>query len=289
MGFAAPRPGLSGHTRQRRAHALVARAIRVDRTRLAVLELASSSAIADVRHVADGGGVGPVERNVRADALGRIEAARLTRRIAGVVATDSIGAEVALALHGHGARIAIALLRALRSAAINAGFVAVFHAIAARNARTHDTARVCPVVTVHVDDARDAVAHGVALLVAHAPHTHGVQRRHRRAVVTALVRARVAISRRRIVVVVARNDVAIAVTNVGLAITVCRVVGDGTHGLEVRVAHALSTEPVLAIRVRGTVAAVVARHAARRAAGAAGAARGARTARAARGARRRRG
>jgi hypothetical protein len=158
------RYGLSGHTE--RAHALVAQALRHVGAGLAVDELAKARAVTSLRTVAHRSVIRAVERNVRADAHGGGEAASLAGCIARVVATDSIGAEVALAVRGHGARRAIAFLRALRPPTINAGFVAVHHAVTARDAIRLDAGRVCPGLAIGIDDTLDAHAHVVANIVA---------------------------------------------------------------------------------------------------------------------------
>ncbi len=247
---------MSGRADLGRAFTLVARAVHVVGASLAILELAQTAAVADLRAVAHRRVIRAVERNVRADAFGGGEVARLARRIACGVATDAVSTEVALALHAVGAHGARALLRALRPTTIDVFFVAVFHAVAARDAILLKTARVCPGVAVAVDDTIDAHAHVVTVIAVVAACTNRIVCRHRHAVVTALVRARIVIAWRRIVVVLSGDDVPVAVANFSLAIAVCRVVDDQSLRAEHLTAHARAhhAEPVDAVCIVGTIA-----------------------------------
>jgi len=189
--------------------AFAAEACTVVRTHFAIFQPACACAITCAHAVANGCGVGHAEGNVRANAFVRVDVARLARPRAGAVAANAIGTERTLAIPAHRARVAVALF-AVRPAAIHACFIAILHAVGARDALLVE-AGIGRVWTIIVRDALDTHRHVVAdAAVAVRPRLS--VGRHRHAVVAALDRAHVAVEGRRIVVVVHDDEVAVAVT-----------------------------------------------------------------------------
>ncbi len=244
------------------ADALAADAVGVIDARFTILQLAVAATITDVGSAANWGVVGHASRDVRAGALGR-SVAGLARTTTGAVAADSVGAEVALAIPGRGARVAVTLFA--RTAAVHAGFVAVHHAVCARDARLHVTSVAC-IGTITISDALDAHCHAVASTAVVTRIPDRIVDRHGCAVIALGGRARVVVAGRCIAVVGDSHRPAHAVANIRLAITVCRVVDLGSLLPERLNTNGHRAGPVDAIRVVGTISAIHARHAAARAA-----------------------
>lgn len=132
QSFVRVRRRVSGHDaglRAHDAHALVAEAICVIYTDFAVLELARSAAIACTRAATNGHGVRAVQSDVGAHTCRAVDVAGHAVARAGLVAANGVDAIAAFAFAGVATGRAVALLA--RTAAIHAGFVSVFHVVAA--------------------------------------------------------------------------------------------------------------------------------------------------------------
>ena len=142
------------------------------------------------------------------------------------VATDAVGASVALTLALRGANVAVALLA--RAAAIHAGFVAVHHVVVARDARSVE-AGLRSRSAITIDVAFDARAIGVALLVAFTRRARLSEILDGYAVVAAFEGAIVTIAWRFIGVVVCLERRAGAVAHRCFAVAVHAAADDRGH------------------------------------------------------------